>query len=86
VLAIYNYGGTNVRRLIRSLPETPRERNFWQILLEHRDKFPRETYDYVLNVFSAAVIGENPQLFGFDFNPPLAGVDGRPVTEGRPDA
>ena len=31
-LAIYNYGGSNVRRLIRSLPETPRERNFWQLL------------------------------------------------------
>jgi pSer/pThr/pTyr-binding forkhead associated (FHA) protein len=74
VLAIYNYGGTNVRRLIRSLPESPRERNFWQVLLEHRDRFPRETYDYVLNVFSAAVIGENPQLFGFDFAPPLTGV------------
>jgi membrane-bound lytic murein transglycosylase D len=72
VLAIYNYGGTNVRRLIRSLPESPRERNFWQVLLEHRDRFPKETYDYVLNVFSAAVIGENPKLFGFDFAPPLA--------------
>jgi len=72
VLAIYNYGGTNVRRLIRSLPESPRERNFWQVLLEHRDRFPKETYDYVLNVFSAAVIGENPRLFGFDFPPPLA--------------
>jgi hypothetical protein len=74
VLAIYNYGGTNVRRLIRSLPESPRERNFWQVLLEHRDRFPKETYDYVLKIFSAAVIGENPQLFGFDFAPPLADV------------
>jgi hypothetical protein len=70
-LAIYNYGGTNVRRLIRSLPESPRERNFWQVLIEHRDQFPEETYDYVLRVFSAAVIGENPRLFGFDFKPPL---------------
>jgi len=71
VLAIYNYGGTNVRRLIRALPESPRERNFWQVLNEHRDQFPKETYDYVMNVFSAAVIGEDPQLFGFDFEPPL---------------
>lgn len=70
-LAIYNYGGANVRRLIRSLPESPRERNFWQVLIEHREQFPRETYDYVLKVFSAAVIGENPRLFGFDFDPPL---------------
>jgi len=73
-LAIYNYGGTNVRRLIRSLPESPRERNFWQVLHDHRDRFPAETYDYVLKIFSAAVIGENPRLFGFDFDPPLEGA------------
>jgi len=74
-LAIYNYGGGNVRRVIRSLPESPRERNFWRLLNEHRQQFPRETYDYVLRVFSAAVIGENPSLFGFGFENPLAGVN-----------
>lgn len=77
-LAIYNYGGTNVRRLIRSLPESPRERNFWRVLLEHRERFPAETYDYVLKIFSAAVIGEDPQLFGFDFEPPLEDAIERP--------
>jgi len=77
-LAIYNYGGTNVRRLIRSLPESPRERNFWQVLHDHRDRFPKETYDYVLKIFAAAVIGENPQLFGFDFEPPLEDALERP--------
>jgi hypothetical protein len=46
----------------------------WRVLLEHRDRFPRETYDYVLKVFSAAVIGENPRLYGFDFEPPLEGA------------
>ena len=71
-LAIYNYGGANVRRLIRSLPESPRERTFWRVLLEHRDRFPAETYDYVLGIFAAAVIGEDPGHFGFDFVPPLA--------------
>jgi hypothetical protein len=76
-LAIYNYGGTNVRRLFRSLPESPRERNFWQVLHEHRDLFPEETYDYVLKVFSAAVIGEDPELFGFSFDPPLEGAINR---------
>jgi len=75
-LAIYNYGGRNVRRVIRSLPDSPRERNFWRLLLEHRQKFPRETYDYVLRIFSAAVIGENPALFGFTFDNPLANVGG----------
>ncbi len=66
VLAIYNHGGGNVRRLLRSLPETPEERNFWKVLLEHRDRFPTETYDYVLRVFSAAVICDDPARFGFD--------------------
>lgn len=73
-LAIYNYGGTNVRRLLRSLPESPRERNFWQVLQDHRELFPKETYDYVLKVVAAAVIGEDPELFGFDFDPPLEGA------------
>jgi len=66
VLAIYNHGGGNVRRLLRSLPETPEERNFWRVLLEHRDRFPAETYDYVLKIFSAAVICDDPTRFGFD--------------------
>ncbi len=26
---------------------------------------PREAYDYVFYIASAAVIGENPRLFGF---------------------
>ena len=32
---------------------------------------PRETKDYVLKIVAAAVIGENPRLFGFDFDNPL---------------
>jgi hypothetical protein len=66
VLAIYNHGGGNVRRLLRSLPETPEDRNFWKVLLDHRDRFPRETYDYVLRIFAAAVICDDPARFGFD--------------------
>jgi hypothetical protein len=52
------------------MPNNPRERNFWQLLKQH--KIPQETYDYVFYIFSAAVIAENPQLFGFDFQNPLA--------------
>lgn len=84
-LAIYNYGGANVRRVIRSLPQNPRERNFWHLLLTHRDEFPRETYDYVLRIFSAAVIGENPSLFGFSFDNPLGNVEAI-VNEDAPHA
>lgn len=74
VLAIYNHGGGNVRRLLRSLPETPAERNFWKVLLDHRDRFPSETYDYVLKIFAAAVICEDPDRFGFTFPAPLSDV------------
>lgn len=72
VFASYNWGQTNVRKLINSMPSDPRERNFWQLLKKHRDKIPRETYDYVFYIISAAVIGENPKLFGFTFDNPFA--------------
>jgi hypothetical protein len=71
VMASYNWGQGNVSRLIRTMPESPRERNFWKLLSQHRDRIPDETYHYVFSIVSAAVIGENPQLFGFDFEPPL---------------
>ena len=72
VFASYNWGQTNVRKLINSMPNDPRERNFWQLLKKHGNKIPRETYDYVFYIISAAVIGENPRLFGFTFDNPFA--------------
>lgn len=69
VMASYNWGHNRVRRLIRGMPENPRDRNFWQLLKHY--KIPKETYDYVFYIFSAAVIGEDPKLFGFDFDDPL---------------
>ena len=71
VMASYNWGEHNVEELIEKLPLNPRERNFWKLLENHRAKFPTETYDYVYYIISAAVIGENPRLFGFDFDNPL---------------
>ncbi len=75
VMACYNWGENQVLPLVRSMPENPRERNFWQLLAKHRDQIPKETYDYVFYIVSAAAIGENPRLFGFDFDNPLAGVE-----------
>ena len=69
VMASYNWGEGNVIKRLRQMPENPRDRNFWLLLREH--KIPQETYDYVFYIFSAAVIGENPGLFGFDFKNPL---------------
>jgi len=71
VIASYNWGEHNVRKLIAKLPANPEERNFWKLLEKYKNKFPSETYKYVFYIFSAAVIGENPRLFGFDFNNPL---------------
>jgi hypothetical protein len=69
VMASYNWGEHNVRDLVRSLPENPRDRNFWR-LLAHR-RVPAETYDYVLSIFSAAVICEDPRVFGMEVECPL---------------
>jgi len=62
---------------VRSMPANPRERNFWRLFNRHRDKIPKETYDYVFYIVSAAVIGENPRLFGFDFDNPLADLENK---------
>ena len=73
VIASYNWGPNNVLRRIRQMPNNPRERNFWELLKEH--DIPTETYNYVLYIFSAIVIGEDPALFGFDFDNPLQDVE-----------
>jgi len=73
-VAAYNWGGSNIRRMLRELPQDPRRRNFWRVLVEHRSDVPRETWSYVFRVLTAAMIGENPKLYGFDFPPPLAGA------------
>lgn len=74
VMASYNWGESNVLHFIRRLPENPRDRNFWKLLEQYGDRIPQETYKYVFYIFSASVIGENPRLFGFDFDNPLAGA------------
>jgi len=75
VMSCYNWGERQVLPLIQSMPANPRERNFWQLLTKYRDKIPQETYDYVFYITSAAVIGEDPRLFGFDFDNPLAHLE-----------
>ncbi len=69
VMACYNWQETRVRDMLNRMPENPRERNFWKLL--NRNLIPRETYDYVFYIIAAAVIGENPRLFGFDVDNPL---------------
>ena len=69
VMASYNYGDNRVKNMIKQMPDNPRDRNFWRFLQSY--ELPTETRDYVFFIFSAAVIGEDPQHFGFKFNPPL---------------
>ena len=75
VIASYNWGERRIIELIRKMPENPRERNFWRLLKNYKKEIPGETYDYVFRIISAAVIGENPRLFGLDFDNPLAYIE-----------
>ncbi|MDT4288868.1 FHA domain-containing protein [Methylomonas sp. MO1] len=69
VMASYNYGHNKVRGMVEKMPDNPRDRNFWKFIQQY--EIPLETYDYVFYIVSAAVIGEDPKHFGFDFSPPL---------------
>ncbi|HXX62290.1 MAG TPA: FHA domain-containing protein [Bacteroidota bacterium] len=69
VMACYNWDETKIREMLSTMPENPRQRNFWALLARHT--LPEETTNYVFYIVSAAVIGENPHLFGFDFDNPL---------------
>jgi len=77
VMASYNWGEGNVRQIIAKMPENPRDRNFWR-LLNYKD-IPRETYDYVFSIVSAAAICENPRLFGFDVECPVLQMQQNPA-------
>jgi pSer/pThr/pTyr-binding forkhead associated (FHA) protein len=72
VMASYNWGEYRVIDLLRQMPADPRQRNFWKLLALYRQRMPLQTYEYVFYIVSAAVIGENPRLFGFQFDNPLA--------------
>ena len=65
IVGSYNWGQGHVRDHIKKLP--PQDRNYWSALRQSNT----ETKDYVLKVFSAAVIGENPRYFGFNMDNPL---------------
>jgi len=69
VIASYNYGHNRVKNMIKNMPDNPRDKNFWKFIQQYQ--IPKETYDYVFYIFSAAVIGEDPMYFGFKFKSPL---------------
>jgi hypothetical protein len=61
VIAAYNSGEGPVLRKLDSLPGDPRDRNFWNFYRNHW--LPEETRNYVMDVFSAALICEQPEMF-----------------------
>ncbi len=64
VMACYNAGQTRVLGLVRRLPATPRDRNFWRLLERYRDQIPDETYGYVVGIVAAAAAAAEPVAFG----------------------
>ena len=58
--AAYNSGEMKIRRAIARLDT----RNFWEIAKD-RKALRRETKDYVPKMLAAAIIGKNPEQFGF---------------------
>ena len=63
VMASYNAGQTRIVRLLRSMPASPRERNFWRLIERHRDAVPDETYGYVVGIVAAAAVAAEPGAF-----------------------
>lgn len=81
VLASYNWGEFGVARRLEALPDPepfqgmemdPVSRSYWRFYTEYEDRIPDETRDYVLKIFSLAVIGSNPRFFGIEMDDPLA--------------
>ncbi len=67
VIASYNYGQVRIIKRLDELPNNPRERSFWNFY--KNNWLPTETRDYVMHIFSAALICEKPDLFGFAMQP-----------------
>lgn len=96
VIASYNWGEHRIinklerlpgpqgipQEALEGIPRDPNERNYWRFLTEYSDRMPEETKDYVLKVVAAAVIGQNPRLFGFEFDNPLQSYMEAPTAPG----
>ncbi|GMQ82774.1 MAG: hypothetical protein BMS9Abin05_2236 [Rhodothermia bacterium] len=81
VIASYNWGEYGVARKLEALPDpaafqgmekNPKSRSYWRFYKEYAYLMPDETKEYVLKIFSIAVIGQNPRFFGIDMDDPLA--------------
>lgn len=75
-MASYNWGERRVvsglKKLFEGIPDEVADRTYWRFYTEYNARMPAETKDYVARIFAAAVIGEDPRLFGFEIDNPLA--------------
>jgi hypothetical protein len=80
VLLSYNRGPEWVRDTLRELRGTKDfQRNFWTLFAKRDrldDNFRNENAGYVPRFFAAAIIGENPALFGLS-TPPLSSLSAK---------
>jgi soluble lytic murein transglycosylase-like protein len=67
VIASYNYGATRIIEKLDQLPNDPRQRSFWNFY--RNGWIPPETRDYVMYIFSAALICEKPDIFHISMAP-----------------
>jgi pSer/pThr/pTyr-binding forkhead associated (FHA) protein len=67
VIASYNYGQSRIIEKLDQLPNDPRQRSFWNFY--RKGWIPPETRDYVMYIFSAALICERPDLFNISMAP-----------------
>ncbi|MBA4417285.1 MAG: hypothetical protein C0392_05155 [Syntrophus sp. (in: bacteria)] len=75
-LAAYNCGEGKIIYCLKKIDNPFEERNFWHI----RGCLARETREYPPKIIAAAIIGNNPEVFGFPKFSPIPfkeeGVDG----------
>ncbi len=69
VIASYNYGEGRIIKRLDQLPNDPRQRSFWNFY--NNGWLPAETRDYVMCIFSAALICKNPELFQMNVDPAM---------------
>lgn len=68
VIASYNYGSYRIIKKLDELENEPRVRNFWYF---YRNQWlPKETREYVFTILAAALICEDPDLFGYSLGMP----------------
>jgi hypothetical protein len=66
-LAAYSAGGGIVLGRLEAMPDDPRARNFWNFY--SGQWLSAETRDYVMLIFAAALICEQPDVFGAPIEP-----------------